>query len=201
MLVVVLAHVVDAAPSEHTEEELVGVITMQPRAPHAPQYALALLGRLKREQRMAEHTAWVDRMLSMPRLLAGREELILALQNIQIAQRFLDARLSMAHATRSRLPEDWRRAARAFVDTADVSRRWSESPDVRTGHRVVSITDDATYYAGWCWEQAGEVLEALASYGAVPRGDLRAGAAQRIVTLGVRSVVRLHVDGAAWLAR
>ncbi len=196
-LVLVLAGTSHGAPSE---EEMVGVITMQPRAAKAPVYVRSLLDKLTREQRIAERTAWVDRMLAMPRLLAGREELILALQNMQISQRFLDARIFMSHALRSHLVEDWRRAAAGFVDAAEVSRRWSTSVDVRDGYRIVSIADEARFDAGLCWEHAGDVTAALATYGTLIGGTRSELAAQRMVALGLRAVVLVHVEGAAWLA-
>jgi hypothetical protein len=174
---------------------------MQPRAAKAPEYARALLDKLTREQRLAEHTAWVDRMLAMPQLLAGREELILALQNMQIGQRFLDARIFMAHASKSHLPDDWRRAAGAFIDAAEVSRRWSTSVDVRDGYRVISMADEMMFDAGKCWEEAGDVATALASYSEVVRPPLVPIAMQRLIVLGLRAVVLVHVAGAAWLAR
>jgi hypothetical protein len=187
-----------AAPSE---DELIGVITMQPRAAKAPEYARALLDKLTRQQRLAEHTAWVDRMLVMPRLLAGREDLILALQDMQIGQRFLDARIFMAHAGRSHLTEDWRRAANAFIDAAEVSQRWSTSVDVRDGYRVISMADEMMFDAGKCWEEAGDVTAALASYSEVVRLPLAPLATQRMLALGLRAVLLVHAEGAAWLAR
>lgn len=189
------------AVPEPSEEELIGVITIQPRARHAEAYAEALLDKLRREGRSEELRAWVDRMLAMPRLLDGREALIVLLQNQQVQMRFLDARILLRQARRNQSVEGLRAAGALLEETARLSRMWAVSVTVRDGFHVTSIADEATALAAMAFDDAGDIGQALRLLGEITTASFVELAGQRMVSLAVRAPVVLHARAFAWLAR
>lgn len=184
ILVAALASSAAAAPSE---QDLIDIITIQPRSQRAPSAALELLDRLNANGRVDELMGWVDRMLAMPRLLDGREELIVHLQNLQVQGRYKRVRLAFAAARRARDREALHAACDGFVDVATVSTRHAAAVTVRDGFHVTSIADEATYNAGACYLDARDLPAAFRQLAAVKNAELSAIAWRAMISATLRA--------------
>lgn len=189
------------ARAEPAEDELVGVITAQPRAAHAEAYVNLFLDRLNREDRRAELVAWVDRMLAMPQLLRGRDELVGRLEAIRIRARFFRAMELQRLAHRSDQPGDWRSAARMYLEAAAFARGTIRvRVEVNNGLVTATVVDEATFNAGICLAAAGDLYAAVGAFDAVTGSSLAPFAYARMLPIVVRAPVTALARGAAWLA-
>jgi hypothetical protein len=172
-----LARTAAARPAP-TEDEMLGVILYQPRAPYAESYAQQLLDKLNAEGRFDELAAWTDRMLAMPKLLRGRSDLAILLQTIQVRAARKRADDAEARAVASGSEAAWRRAGDAYATAA----RLAASRDRR-------MVLESWFNAGIAYAQANETRSALASFGAVidgSHGTLHDHAQEHVVHLLVR---------------
>ncbi len=181
-----LAAISAQAAPQPTEQDLIDVITIQPRSKLAEPYAMLLLDRLNTDGRIDELSAWVDRMLAMPRLLDGREELIVHLQNLQVQGRYKRVRLAYAAARRANDPVALHAACDGFVDVAAVSTKHAAAITVRDGFHVTSIADEATYNAGACYLDARDIPAAFRHLAAVKNAELSAIAWRAILGIALR---------------
>jgi hypothetical protein len=166
------------ASAEPREDELIAVITIQPRAPYAGIYANLLIDRLDTKDRLDELGVWVDRLLKMPQILRGREGLTRRLQGIQI--QFLSRRALLAYrrGKTTLSVEAWRDAARLFHAIAGLQRQRGEP------------TANALFNAGVALAAAGENYAALVAWDAVENDrDLEHHARERMFGVIVRAPV------------
>jgi hypothetical protein len=168
--------VVGSAHAEPTEDDLIAVITIQPRAPHAGIYVDLLLDRLHDDNRNDELGAWVDRLLKMPQILRSRPGLVRRLQAIQV--QFLTSRAANEYRRgKTTLSIDaWREAARLFLWIADLQRQLGQ-PD-----------GTAMFNAGVALAQVGENYAALVAWSAIQHDpDLETHARERMFGVVVRA--------------
>jgi hypothetical protein len=171
-LIIALLVLTGTAHAELTEDDLIAVITMQPRAPHAGIYVDLLIDRLEGD----ELGVWVDRLLKMPQILRSRPGLVRRLQAIQI--QFLTSRAANAYRSgKTTLSIDaWREAARSFLSIADLQRQLGQ-PDAT-----------AMFNAGVSLEQTGEHYAALRAWAAIrDDADLEQHARERMFGVVVRA--------------
>lgn len=185
-VLVIAASVARAAPRA-TEADLIDIITIQPRSPRAPSAALELLDRLNAAGRGDELMAWVDRMLAMPRLLDGRQELIVQLQNLQVQGRYKRVGFAYAAARRANDRTAVHAACDGFVDVAALSTKHAVAVTVSDGFHVTSIADEATYNAGVCYLDARDLPGAFHHLSAVKNAELSAYAWRAMIAATLRA--------------
>ncbi|CAN5898776.1 hypothetical protein BH11MYX3_BH11MYX3_00980 [soil metagenome] len=190
---VLVARVAHAEPSE---DELIGVITMQPRSDRAEAYVDLLLDRLNRAGRREELAAWIDRMLAMPQLLRGRAELVERLRKLQVSAWFARSIELQKAAHRSGLPEDWRMAARSYLLVASLARTTiaPDSMTVSDGLVSATIVDETTYNAAICFNAAGDRFTALATFEAVTGSSLAPFAHTWMLKIVLRAPLAILTD-------
>ena len=162
--------------AERSEDELIAVIVAQPRAPDAEFFANELLERLNRQGRIQELVAWVDRMLAMPQLLYGREDLAGNLHQIQLQAQLLAAMQLHQRASQTKATDDWRAAARSYLSAAALLG----AVDVNQSH---DRARDALVDAAVCWGAAGDPIAAFEAYATIV--DPLIVARVRTATLGI----------------
>ena len=154
LLLVSAAH----AGAQPSEQDMISVITIQPRSSEAARYAVDLLDKLHRENRTDERASWVDRMLAMPRLLDGRGDLVLHLRGLHLTDHYVLARREFAASRRADNTAMLFHACARIVDVGRLSMQWSVSVTVRDGLHVRSIAEQATFDAMACYSIAGDQL-------------------------------------------
>ena len=186
VLLAIAAVSAHAAPRP-TEQDLIDIITIQPRSQRAPSAVLDLLDRLNANGRTDELMTWVDRMLAMPRLLDGRRDLVVHLQNLQVQGNYKRVRLAYAAARRAGDTAALRAACDGFVEVAAISTKHSVDVRVSDGFHVTSIADEATYNAGACYLEARDITTALRYLAAVKNAELSAIAWRQILAVTLRA--------------
>ncbi len=144
-VLLVLAGTAQAA--EPTEDDLIAVITMQPRAPHAGIYVDLLIDRLHGQDRRDELGVWVDRLLKMRPILQSRPGLVRRLQTLQV--QFLTSRPLLAYrlGKTTRSIDAWRDAARLFLSLADLERQLGQPDSTAMFNAGVSLAQTGENYA------------------------------------------------------
>ncbi len=180
---IVLLVLAGTAHAGLTEDDLIAVITIQPRAPYAEAYADRLLDVLGAANRTDELNVWVERMAQMPQLLRGREKLRQRLQRLQIAFRMQKANIDFHRGSETGSVDAWRDVVRGYRSIAELQSQLGDNNTVARFNVAVAL------------DRSGEHFAAFVAWGSIHELDLEIHARERMVAVLARSPLGLL----AWL--